>query len=122
MRGFQNRVSLLVGEAVRASNHARGEACAFGNPVFVEMNENRMRKPYDSLIKTAHTVAQALRQHWNHAVGQVNAVSTPPRFAIERAGRFYVSSNIGNVHAEMPTAVLQFLNVNRVIEIARVIG
>src|SRR6059058_2751841 len=54
-------------------------------------------------------------------VGEINAVSTPPRFSIQCAARLNVSSDIRNVHTEAPTAT-GFLNVNCIVEIARVVG
>ena len=103
-----------------AADHAAGKARAFCISVLVEMNKDGMCKPIDSGIQTANTIAQPLWQHWNDAVGQINAVAAPARFAIQRALGLYVSGDIGNVHTEAPT-ILYLLNLNRVVEIARVI-
>src|SRR6266496_3470195 len=40
-RGLEIRVSLLVGKAVFAANHAAGKARAFCDPVSIEMNKHR---------------------------------------------------------------------------------
>src|SRR5437762_644456 len=80
-----------------------------------------MREPIDSGIETANAVAQTLRQHRDHTVWQINAVSAPTRFSIERTAGLYVSGNIGNVHTQLPT-VLGLLDMNRVIKIACIIG
>src|SRR6266571_7173288 len=79
-----------------------------------------MCEPIDSWVEAANAVAQSLRQHRDHAIGQINAVAAPARFAIQRAPGFYIGGDIGNMHAEPPTT-LGLLNLNRVIEIARVI-
>src|SRR5205809_863001 len=85
------------------------------------MNKYRMCEAIDARIETADAVAQSLRQHRDHSVWEVNTVSAPARFSVQRAVALYVSSDISNVDAEPPTA-LDLLNVNRVVEIARVIG
>ena len=79
-----------------------------------------MCEPIDSWVETANTVAQSLWQHRNYAIGQINAIAAPARFAVQRCPGFYVGGDIGNVHAEAPTAVGLF-NLNRVIEIACII-
>src|SRR5207253_10598899 len=85
------------------------------------MNKYRMCQAIDARIETADAVAQSLRQHGDHAVREVNAVSAPTRFSIQRAVGLYVSGDISNVDAEAPTAT-DLLNMNRVVEIASVIG
>ena len=79
-----------------------------------------MCKPVDAGFETANNIAQPFRQHWNHAIGQIYAIPAPARFAIQGAARFHVGGDIGNVHAEAPT-ILDLLDLNRVIEIPRVI-
>ena len=54
-------------------------------------------------------------------MGQIHAVTTAARFAIQRAPRFYIGGDIGNVHAEMPSAIWKPFNMDSVIEIARII-
>src|SRR5437667_12330079 len=85
------------------------------------MNKYGMCEAIDARLETADAVAQSLRQHGDHAVREVNAVSAPARFSIQRAVGLYVSGDISNVDAEPPTAA-DLLNMNRVVEIARVIG
>src|SRR5256885_13224567 len=85
------------------------------------MNKYRMCQAIDARIETADAVAQSLRQHGDHAVREVNAVSAPTRFSIQRAVGLYVSGDISNVDEESPSAP-DLLNMNRVVEIARVIG
>ena len=81
-----------------------------------------MREPIDFWLEAANTVAQSLRQHRNDAVWQINAVTAPPRLAVQRAAWLYVSGNIGDVHAELPTAIWKLLHVDGIVEIPRVIG
>src|SRR5438552_7991823 len=73
-------------------------------------------------VQAANSVAQSLRQHRDDAIGQINAVTAPPRLAIECTVRSYVGGNICDVNAEPPTAgVVDLFNVDRVIKVARVI-
>src|SRR6266478_3453971 len=85
------------------------------------MDEHRMCEPINSRLKAAHAVTQALWQHRNHSIRQINAVPALARFAIKCATRLNVSSDIGDVHTELPTAVVDPFNLNRVVEIARII-
>src|SRR6266516_3283152 len=80
-----------------------------------------MREPIDSRVETTHAVTQTFRQHRDNAVRQIDAVSAAARFEVERAIGLYVSGNIGNMNAETPTAALDLFDINRVIEVPRVI-
>ena len=118
---FQDRVSLLVGQPVRAANRAPDKARVLSHSFSVELNEYRMSKAIDARPKTADAITQTLRQHWHDAVRQINAVPARARFAVERAARFHVSGNIGNVHTEQPSVVAGLFDMNGVIEVARII-
>ena len=106
---------------MRASDHTLGEARSFRDSVLVEVDKHRMRQPIDSRVKATYTVTQALRQHRHDSIRQVNAVSASARFAIKCATRLDVSSDIGDVHTELPTAVIDLFNLDRVVEIARIV-
>src|SRR5262249_4154952 len=121
-RRHQNRVCFFVREPERTANDASRKPRAFGHAAFVELNEYGMCEPIDSRIEAANAVAQPLRQHWDHAIGKIHAVAASARFPIQRAAALYVSSNIGDVHAELPPAVWKLRHVNSVVEIARIIG
>src|SRR5215471_8397106 len=121
-RRHQNRICFFVREPERTANDAPRKPCASGHAAFVELNEYRMCEPIDSRIEAANAVAQPLRQHWDHAVGKINAVPASACLPIQRAAGLHVCSNIGDVHAELPPAVWKLLHVNSVVEIARVIG
>src|SRR5438874_8050958 len=103
---------------MRAANHASYETRAFRDSTFVELDKYRVGEPIHSRIKTAHAVTEALRQHRNHSVRQINAVSASARFAIEGTARLNVSGDISNVDPESPTAIVDLFDVNRVVEIA----
>src|SRR5437868_998180 len=98
---------------MRAANHALREACAFRDSTFVELDKYRVGEPIHSRIKTADAITQVLRQHWNHLVRQINAVSAPARFAIEGATRLNISGDISNVDPELPTAIVDLFNMDR---------
>ena len=81
-----------------------------------------MGQPNDVRVQAANAVAQALGQHRDDAVDEVNAVPALERLTVERASRRDVSRDVRDVDAEFPFATRQFLDIDRVIEIARVIG
>ena len=80
-----------------------------------------MSEPIHVRIEAAHAVAQALRQHWDDAVGQVNAVPALVGFAVEGAAGFHIGRDISDVHAQPPAAALDPFHIDRVVEIPRVI-
>src|SRR6266852_2036994 len=118
---LKNRVSLFVSQSLCAANHGFRKARALCATVLVELNENRMGETVDPRPQAANAVAQSLRQHRNDPVGQINAVAAPARFAIQRALRFDVRSYIGNVHAQLPIFIVDLLDMNGVVKIARII-
>ena len=81
-RRHQNGVRFFVRKAVRTANHGPRKARALSRATFVELNKNRVRQPIDFRLEAANTVAQPLRQHRDHAVGQINAVAAPPRLPV----------------------------------------
>src|SRR5262245_6518115 len=121
-RRHQNRVCFFVREPERTANDASRKPRASGHAAFVELNEYGMCEPIDSRIEAANAVAQALRQHRDHAIGQVNAVTSPSCLAVQRAAGLDIPGDIGDMHAEPPTAVWELPNVNGIIEVARIIG
>ena len=55
--------------------------------IFAEFDEDGMRQAIDAGLQAANAVAQALGQHRDDAIGQINAVAALERFAIQRARR-----------------------------------
>src|SRR5262249_59417804 len=108
-------------KAVGTANHAPCKARGLGHAAFVELNEYRMCEPIDSRIEAANAVAQPLRQHWDHAIGKINAVAASARLPIQRAAGLHVCRNIGDVHAELPPPVWKLTQVNSIVEITRLI-
>ena len=90
-------------------------------PVAVELQENGMGQAIDMRIQAANTVAQPLRQHRNHPIGQINTIAAALRFAIEGAAGPDICAHVRDVNAKVPAA-FDFLDVDGVIEIAGVIG
>ena len=81
-----------------------------------------MGQPNDTRIEAANAVAETLRQHRNHAVREIDAVSPPGRFPVECAPRSYVSRDIGDMHCQFPLPIGQSLDVDCIIKIPSVIG
>src|ERR1700730_8262497 len=117
---LENHVGLFVSQSFRVADHASSKTRVLWSASFVELHESGKRQSVDARIEAANAIAQSLRQHWEHAISQVNAVPAPARLAIERAVRSHIGRNIGDVHAKPPTFV-GFFNIDGVIEIARII-
>ena len=71
-------------------------------------------------LQAGQVVRNDLRQHRDHAVGQVDARGPVVRFAIERRFRLHEVRDVGDVHAEQPVAVVEPLERNRIVEVAGV--
>src|SRR5262249_27519766 len=106
---------------MRAADNSPRKTGLTHPPVAVELQENGMGQPIDMRIQAANTVAQALGQHRNHAVGQINTVAATLRFAIECTAGPDIRTYVGDVNAKLPAA-FDFFDLNGVVEIAGVIG
>ena len=120
-RRFEDGISLFVGQASCTSNHAWGETRSFDAAVAIVLNENGMRQAIDIRFETADPIAQTLWQHWDYAIREIDAIAASPRFSVHRAIRLYIGRDIGNVHAKPPAVLAGLFNIDRVIEITRVI-
>ena len=121
-RFLDKRIGLFVSEPAGALDDGAGEAGTLRSAVLGEADENRMRQPDDVGIEAANAIAQALRQHRDDAIDEVNAVPTMQRLAIECAARGDISGDVRDVDPEFPLAARQFLDIDRVVEIARIVG
>ncbi len=120
-RRLQNCVGLAIGEAARAANDGARETEIARPAILPELDEDGMRQAIDVRAQAANAVAEPLRQHGNDAIGQIDAVPAFERFAIERAPGRDVGGHVGDVDAELPAAAVQAFDVDRVVEIARVV-
>ena len=119
---LQNGVGLLVSQPARTLDEGAGETGAARRTVFRQAEENGTGQPNDIRIQTADAIAQALRQHRDDPIDEVNAVSAPQRLAIERATRHDVGRDVRDVNSEFPLATRELLDVDRIVEIACVVG
>ena len=119
---LKNGVGLAIGQAARAADDRSGETAALRAAILRELNEDRMGQAVHRWIETANAVAQSLRQHRNDAIGQINAVAALVRFAVQRRARFHVGGNVGDVDTETPAAAGDSFDIDRVIEVAGIVG
>ena len=120
-RGAKNRVSLAISQAARAADDRSGEADALRSSVFGELKEGRVGEAVHLRLQAANAVAQSLRQHGNDAIGEIDAVAPVVGFTVQRPARFHVGGDIGDMDTEAPAAAGEPFDVDRVIEIARIV-
>ena len=61
-------------------------------------------------------IGNALRQHWHHAIGEIDRVPAHERLAVERTARPHVMGDIGNGHAEDMAAADLGIGVGRGVD------
>ena len=86
-----------------------------------KVDESGEREAVDERLEAADAVAQALREHRDDAVGEVDAVAARERLAVEGAAGADIMGDIGDVDAEPPAAG-QALDVDGIVEIPGVVG
>src|SRR4051812_19420651 len=106
---------------MRAPDYTAGESHFLWVSLRIELHKHRVSEAIHVGIEAANAVAQTLRQHRDDAIREIHAFSTPARFPIQCRAWSNVSRHIGDMDAEVPAAARQFLNVDRIVEIARVI-
>ena len=123
--GFYDVLRLFVGEAAVALNHCVANVHLLHVGVVVEFHHHRVGEFF--LVGTQRTdeVAQALRQHRNSAVHQIDRRCTALGFGFNYAVWRHIMRHVGNVYAHLPQSVVEFLNREGVVEVlgvARVDG
>ena len=116
----QKRIHLLVRQPLAALDRRGMElgvrADAFGRVV----DEDRLRVPHAVRLQARQAVGNQLRQHRQHAVGQVDARRPIVGLAVQRRPRADEVRNVGNVDAQPPMPVVELYQRNGVVEIAGV--
>ncbi|MCY1228262.1 hypothetical protein D9M72_405640 [compost metagenome] len=119
----QDRPDLVVGQA-RGRVHHRGIELV--TLEFTLGREHRIAdhaQPVDVGIERAQPVGQLLRQHRDHAAGEVDGRGTVQRIAVQRRAGAHVVRHVGDRDDQAPalgTADLDRLAVDRIVEVARV--
>ncbi len=115
-------VHFLVGEPAaaldRALEHVGRDASAF----LGEFHHRRDGIPHFVRLQAGQVVRDDLRQHRDHAVGQIDARRPVVRLAVERRLGLHEVRHVGDVDAQQPVAVLQPFERNRIVEVAGVDG
>ncbi|MNM71515.1 hypothetical protein D3C81_831830 [compost metagenome] len=124
LRRFQHRADLVVGQAGVGVNHRFVEAVVGHFAGFGDGHLANHGQTIDLRVQRAQTVGQLLRQHRDHALGEVHRVAANLRFGIQRRTEFHVAGYVGNRHVQLPATGEQAqlartgLAVDRVIEVA----
>ena len=84
------------------------------------LDEHALRVPHAIRLQARQAIGNQLRQHRQHAVGQVDARATVVGLAVQGRPRADEVRNVGNVDAQPPMAVVEPLQRDGVVEIAGV--
>ena len=91
-----------------------------GMPSGVNSMNTRLGVPHPVGLQAGQAVGDDLRQHRNHAVGQIDARAAVVGLAVERRLGPHEVRHVGDVHAQPPVAVVGLRQRDRVVEIAGV--
>ncbi len=84
------------------------------------LHEDRLRVADLVRLQARQAVGDQLRQHRQHAVGQVDARAAVVGLAVQGRPRADEVRNVGDVYAQPPMAVVELLQGNGIVEIAGV--
>ena len=91
-----------------------------GNAVGRELDPAGSRVANLARLQARQVVGDDLRDHRDHAIGQVDARAAVPRLLIERRALADKVRDVGDVYPEQPVATLDPLQRDRVVEVAGV--
>ena len=118
----QKGVHLVVAQA-RVGADGRGHGVAAGHAAAgVKAHADGHGQAVLLRAQRADVVAEALRQHGNHAVHQVNRAGARPGVQVHGAAPRQIVRDVGNVDVQLKATVRQAAGANRVIKVARVGG
>ena len=119
-RLLENGERLFVGEPRGAADDGLGEADGLDFSALQDLGEDGERHAVDLRLEAADAIAERLRQHRDDPVGQINAVPSRMRLAVEGGLGFHIVGDIGDMDADTPT-VGNTLHIDGVVKVLRVI-
>ena len=111
-------INFLVAEAVRAFDDPAAPIGSDDDPFVGQLDQHAHREPPPVRLEAGEVVRDDLREHRNHAVGQINAVSPGKRLAVQFRSAADEMRDVGDVNPEQPMAILQSLQGDGIIEVA----
>ena len=110
---------LVVGEPRLRAHDGLEEAGAGDPTLVVEQQLGRHAEPVDPGVERAEAIAQDLRKHGDHAVGEIDRVAALTGLGVEGAAGAHIGRNIGDTDQELPTLGAA-LAIDGVVEVARI--
>ncbi len=118
----QDRVDRGVGHARVAANHAVVHLVAQHVAARRHFHQAGLHQPIDIGFETAQPGGEVAREHVHGALGEIHRGAALEGLLVERTALTHVVRDVGDMHAEPVVAVLQSLDRDRVVEIARVLA
>ena len=118
----EDRVDVGVGHACVAVDDAVVDFIPQNRPFAVDFHQAGLDEPVDVGVQAAETGREVRGKHVNCAIGKVHRRRTLVGFLVERAVFRHVVRDVGDVHAQPVVAVLQPLDRDGVVEVARVLA
>ena len=100
-------LDLLVGEAPGRMDDAGGEFAVQHLALLVQGHQRAHGQAVHVRLQRAEAVAQGLGQHGQDAVRQVDAGGALVGFLVQGRTGLHVVGHVGDVHAQLPVAVVQ---------------
>ena len=118
----EDRADVGVGHARVAVDDAVVQLVAHDRAAPIDVHHARLHQPVDVRVQAAQAGGEFRRKHVDGAVGEVDRGGALVGLDVERAALGHVVRHVGDVHAEAEAAVLQPLQRDRVVEVARVLA
>ena len=118
----EEHVHLLVGEPPAALDRGRLHRGVHRDAVGRELDPAGAGVADLARLQARQVVGHDLRDHRDHAIGQVDARAAVPRLLVVRRAVADEVRDVGDVHAQQPVAPLDPLQRDRVVEVAGIDG
>src|SRR5690625_3092518 len=113
---------LVIGESCMGTEYRFIKAIAADRPALGDVHLANHRQSVGMGVERTKTVGEQLGQHRYHLPREIDRVTAPNRFLIERASRAHIVRDIGDGHDQLEAAGAGFPGAHGVIEILGVLA
>ena len=118
---LQERVGLLVGQALDAADDRVGELRPHQAGVRRELADHRLHQAVLGLDERAQSARQRVREHRDDRADEVGGIAAFAGLDVEGRTRLHVGGDVGDVDAHADVAVRHALHGQGVVEVLRVV-
>ena len=118
---LQERIGLLVGQALDAADDRVGELGLHEAGVRGELADDRLHQAVLGFDERAEAAGERVREHRDDRADEVGGVAAFARLDVEGRAALHVGGDVGDVDAHADVAVRHALHGQGVVEVLRVI-